>query len=117
MTVDEIRTAIGGGLNRRSRQRKPVTDTSTTHRRTSSKRSLRHAGTVSGSSVPSSVDWVEAGAVSLVKNQWFCGSCWAFSGVGAVEGAHAIATGNVVSLSVQQILDCDLDAGGCQGSM
>ncbi|KAG5178633.1 cathepsin L-like proteinase [Tribonema minus] len=64
---------------------------------------------------PASVDWVAKGAVTPVKNQGMCGSCWAFSAVGALEGAYAIATGNLVDLSEEQMLDCDKADGGCGG--
>lgn len=66
--------------------------------------------------VPTSMDWREKGAVTPVKNQGQCGVCWAFSAVAAVEGITKISSGDLISLSEQQILDCSIDGNrGCDG--
>lgn len=65
--------------------------------------------------VPDSVDWTAKGAVTPIKNQAQCGSCWSFSTTGALEGASVIAGRPLVSLSEQNILDCDKGGNKCQG--
>jgi len=66
-------------------------------------------------SLKNTVDWRELGNVTGVKDQGNCGSCYAFSSVGAIEGAHFIANKKLVSLSEQQIIDCDPTEQGCEG--
>ncbi|KAM5576624.1 hypothetical protein ABKV19_007459 [Rosa sericea] len=68
--------------------------------------------------LPESVDWRALGAVNPIKNQGSCGSCWAFSTVAAVEGINMITTGELVSLSEQELVDCDRTYNaGCNGGL
>ncbi|KAF5195043.1 Vignain [Thalictrum thalictroides] len=68
--------------------------------------------------VPPSVDWRQKGAVNRVKDQGQCGSCWAFSTIAAVEGINYIKTKKLVSLSEQELVDCDTSENqGCSGGL
>jgi len=81
-----------------------------------------HSAPASLDGVPASVDWVSAGAVTGVKDQGQCGSCWSFSTTGAMEGAIKVKYGNLPVLSEQNFVDCDNFSNGgrdhgCNGGL
>ncbi|KAG6756107.1 hypothetical protein POTOM_039528 [Populus tomentosa] len=71
------------------------------------------------SAVPSTMNWRKKGAVTPIKDQGQCGCCWAFSAVAATEGITQLSTGKLISLSEQELVDCDTSGEdqGCNGGL
>lgn len=84
-----------------------------------SESSAVHSPLLNISDLPDSFDWREKGAVNPIKNQAQCGSCWAFATVANVEGVNFLKTKQLLSLSEQELVDCDKTTGdqGCQGGL
>jgi len=78
--------------------------------------SPEYAAPVSNRIPPNDVDWRTKGGVTPIKNQGQCGSCWDFAGVGTIETWHFVKTGQLLSFSEQQVLDCS-KGGSCGGGM
>jgi len=77
-----------------------------------------HLGELEIGEIAANVDWsTDKSVVNPVKDQGQCGSCWAFSAVGTVESAYALAAGKLGSYAEQQLVDCDTTGGseGCNG--
>ena len=65
--------------------------------------------------IPTEIDWRDHNAVTSVKNQGNCGSCWSFSTIGAMEGAYYLKYKNLINFSEQQLVDCNIQNDGCEG--
>jgi KDEL-tailed cysteine endopeptidase len=103
LTQDEFREKYVGGLQ--------------SHSEVTSYGCKTFASSASG--LPVVVDWRTIGAVTSVKDQGQCGSCWTFSSTGAAEGAWAISKGQLIDLSEQELVDCargiSYGSHGCSG--
>jgi len=105
MTHEEFRAQMGGCFKRSLKDRSDAAPRGSTF--------IIQSNVV----IPKDVDWRRNGSVTRVRNQGQCGSCWAFSAVGALEGQHFRKTKNLTELSEQNLVDCSWSYGneGCGG--
>jgi len=107
MNIDEWRAFVHLGLNKPELTEGPANI---------------HEAPKDASTLPTTVDWVGSGAVTDVKDQGQCGSCWSFSTTGALEGAYKIKGSSLTSFSEQNLVDCDTYKNGgkdmgCNGGL
>jgi cathepsin F len=118
LTLNEKGTAVYGDT-----EFSDLTDKEFKERYTGLKPLLRRPGTTLDRAVipnvqlPDEYDWRNYNVVTPVKNQGQCGSCWAFSVTGNVEGLYGIRHGQLISLSEQELVDCDKLDSGCNGGL
>jgi cathepsin L len=80
-------------------------------------RSSSHRCSARGRVAPDSLDYRDYGAVNAIKDQLQCGSCWAFSAIGAQESQGFLTFGTLLVLSEQNLVDCDANDAGCDGGL